>query len=245
MTVYPSMLQCLALEAKNGRLKIAPKWIFTSAEPLFQQTRDFVRKQWHVPVFNVWAGSEGGIYAWSCGKGRGMHLNEDLHIIEAVDDEGRLVPSGVRAEKIYLTNLFNNILPLIRYEITDQVTFLDEPCPCGSTLRRIEDVGGRPEDPFTYDDGVVVHSVVFNSAFERHPNVAEFQVRQTPNGVLISVLTNAPVDLPQLERDVQSNLKKVGLLNPEVSVTLTDRLDRAAGAAKLRRFVPLPKNLDV
>ena len=41
-------------------------------------------------------------------------------IIEPVDGVGEPVPPGMSSQKVYLTNLFNPLLPLIRYEITDE-----------------------------------------------------------------------------------------------------------------------------
>src|SRR5439155_1210566 len=126
-----------------------------------------------------------------------------------VDENGNPVPPGTRSAKIYLTNLFNQTLPLIRYEITDQVTLLaDEKCACGSNLHRIDDIQGRLEDMFSYQGGVIVHPVVFESVFEHYPSVVEYQVRQTKHGVAISLLTNGPVSLEQLERDVAEYLEK-------------------------------------
>src|SRR6266436_5075795 len=65
-----------------------------------------------------------------------------------VSSRGHPVPPGERADKIYVTNLFNHTLPLIRYEITDEVTLLDEPCRCGSGHRLIADPQGRLDDTF-------------------------------------------------------------------------------------------------
>jgi AAA ATPase domain len=53
----------------------------------------------------------------------------------AVDERGAPVPAGVRSAKVYLTHLFNPVLPLIRYERTDEVTVLDGRCPCGCAHR--------------------------------------------------------------------------------------------------------------
>jgi phenylacetate-CoA ligase len=153
------------------------------------------------------------------------------------------VRPGVRGSKIYLTNLFNHALPIIRYEINDQVTLLEgELCPCGSTLRRVEDIQGRQDEVFTYGGGVIVHPVVFWSAFEHYPSVVEYQVKQTEHGVAISLLTNGPAALEQVERDVAEYLEKSGLDNPEVSATAVDKLERTPGVAKLKRFVPMASN---
>ncbi len=243
LSAYPSILYQLALEARAGRLHIVPKRIASGAEPLLPHIRDVVRDTWGLPVTNFWVTSEGGCLSWSCGKGEGMHLNEDLQVVEVVDENGSPVPPGTRSAKIYLTNLFNYTLPLIRYEITDQVTLrADERCACGSNLRRIDDIQGRLEDMFTYHSGVRVHPVTFSSAFEHYPNVVEYQVSQTEHGVAISILTNGPVALEQLERDVAEYLEKSGLYNPEVSARIVDRLERTPGVAKLKRFVRLTSN---
>ena len=59
---------------------------------------------------------------------------------------------------------------------------------------------------------------------------------------LQSLLTNGPVALEQLERDVAEYLEKLGLHNPEVSARTVDRLERTPGVAKLKRFVQLTSN---
>ena len=76
---------------------------------------------------------------------------------------GKPVPPGVRSAKIYVTNLINPLLPLIRYEITDEVTVLNEPCACGSAFTRVADIQGRNDDVFVYANGIAVHPHVFRS----------------------------------------------------------------------------------
>src|SRR5207249_1844826 len=72
------------------------------------------------------------------------------------------------SEKIYQTSFINHALPFIRYEVTDQLTFLDEPCPCGSVFQRIADPLGRLDDTFHYDGGPTVHPHVFRSPLSQH-----------------------------------------------------------------------------
>ena len=178
---YPSVLFLLVHEARAGRLNIAPGWIGGTAEPLLPEIRAALEETWGVSVGNAWGCSEGA-RATSCGRGRGMHLCDDLVIVEPVDEQGRPVPPGVPSAKVYLTNLFNRVLPLIRYELEDEMTFLDEPCPCGSAHRRIDDIQGRLDDSFRYGDGVQVHPHLFRSTLGRQRNIVEYQVRQTERG---------------------------------------------------------------
>ena len=37
-------------------------------------------------------------------------------------------------------------MPLIRYRVRDVTRFLEEPCPCGATLRRIAKIQGRRDE---------------------------------------------------------------------------------------------------
>jgi phenylacetate-CoA ligase len=157
LMVYASMLATLVAEARAGRLIISPRRIITVAEPLLPEVRSAARDVWGAPIANSWGTSEGGIVARGCYAGAGMHLSDDVVIIEPVDENGQPVPCGSESAKVYLTNLFNPVLPLIRYEITDQVTFLDESCACGSEHRRIADIQGRLDDVFIYPNRVTVH----------------------------------------------------------------------------------------
>jgi phenylacetate-coenzyme A ligase PaaK-like adenylate-forming protein len=136
----PSRLEPLAAEVLGGRLRIAPKRVLCSHEPLVPQVRATLEDAWQAPVVNAWIAPEAGVLACGCDEGRGMHLTEDLLIVEPVDASGRPTPPGVRAEKVYVTNLFNLALPLIRYEVDDPVTLLEETCTCGCTHSRIDDI---------------------------------------------------------------------------------------------------------
>ena len=237
LVAYPSALHVLSVEAQAGTLEIAPRQVISTAEPLLPEIRAAAEQAWGVSVGNVWATSEGGILASPCDDSR-SHLSDDLVIVEAVDDDGRPVAPGERSAKVYLTNLFNRALPLIRYEITDEVTILTEPCPCGSAHRCVADIQGRLDDVFYYDRRRV-HPHVFRSALCRHAGVVEYQVRQTPRGAAVAIRSAAPVDLQRLGTEIADALAGLGVARPDVRVTNVERLERAPGAAKLRRFVPL------
>jgi phenylacetate-coenzyme A ligase PaaK-like adenylate-forming protein len=234
---YPSGLYALAREAEAGRLRIAPLRIISAAEPLLPEIRAALEETWAAPVLNAYGMSEGGS-AVSCGSGPWLHLSDDLAVIEPVDTAGCPVATGVRSDKIYLTTLFNHALPLIRYEVTDQVTLVEGACPCGSVHQRIEDPQGRLDDCFHYG-GVAVHPHVFRSALGRCRHVLEYQVRQTSSGAEVAARCTGPVDIPALEAEIAGELACLGLPAPRVTVTPVEHLDRQS-SGKLKRFVPLP-----
>ena len=237
LIAYPSALHVLSFEARAERLRIAPRQILSCSEPLLPEIRSAAEAAWGVRVGNVWGTSEGGGVAIPCEHAR-SHLSEDLVIVEPVDEDGRPVAPGERSAKVYLTNLFNQALPLIRYEITDEVTMLAEPCPCGSAHRCVSDIQGRLDDVFVYD-GRRVHPHVFRSALGRHAGIVEYQVRQTAQGARIAVRCGGRVDLERLSAEIADGLATLGVARPVIDVTAVERLERDRGPAKLRRFVPL------
>jgi phenylacetate-CoA ligase len=237
MLVYPSVLHALAHEAAAGRLRIAPRRVLAGAEPLLPEIRAAAEQAWGVKVINIYGTSEGGGTAVGCDHGS-THLSEDQLIVEPVDLAGRPVPPGERAARLYLTNLYNPVLPLIRYEITDEITVLPGLCPCGSAHRRIADVQGRLDDVFNYQ-GLQVHPHVFRTALSREAGVVEYQVRQTPDGAAIAVRCAVPVSLDGLRGRIAAALALAGLDRPRVTVEMVDRLERPGGPAKLKRFIPL------
>jgi len=234
---YPSALHLLAAEATAGRLRIAPKRVISSSEPLLPEIRGAAEEAWGVRLGNWWGASEGGAVGITCDEGV-VHLNEDLVIVEPVDECNQPVPAGERSAKILLTNLFNHALPLIRYEITDEVLVLPEPCRCGSAHRCVADIEGRLDDTFVYG-GRTVHPHVFRSALGRRAGIVEYQVRQTAQGAAVALRCAGPVDLDHLRADLVDALTRLGVAAPEITVDVVRALERQM-VGKLKRFVPLP-----
>lgn len=236
---YPTMLYALTAEARAGRLRIAPRLIRPGSEPLLPEIRSALDTTWGAPVINIYGTSEGAS-ASACGMGSGMHLNEDLVIFEAVDREGRPVPAGTRADKLYVTNLYNHATPLIRYEMTDETTIIDEPCPCGSSMRRMADIEGRTDDVFMYADGVMVHPLAFRSVLGRERAIVEYQVSQTADGAAVRIRTTPgePLDSDGLGAHIETELVRLGVAGARVTVEVVEGFDRQA-TGKLKRFVPM------
>ena len=144
----------------------------------------------------------------------------------------------MRSAKLYLTNLYNLALPLLRMEVTDEITLLDEPCSCGSTHRSVADIQGRLDDSFVYADGVMIHPLVFRSPLGRQRNIIEYQVRQTQRGATIAIRCAGEVDLTSLREEITQGLMQLGLPDPTLDIKRVGQLQREA-SGKLKRIVPL------
>jgi phenylacetate-coenzyme A ligase PaaK-like adenylate-forming protein len=237
LIAYASALGMLAFESRAGRLRIAPRRVTSTSEPLLPEMRRSVEDAFGVPVGNLYATSEAGPVAVGCWRGAGMHLCDDLVIVEPVDHAGRRVGAGVRSDKIYLTAICNPTLPLIRFEMTDQVELLDAACPCGSAHRLIADVEGRVDDVFEYQDGVLVHPHVFRSVLCRDRGIVEYQILQTARGATVLAVGSEP-DSAGIERAIAGELRRLGVAGGDVTFRVVSQLERQP-TGKMRRFVPL------
>lgn len=239
LTGYPSVIHLLALEALAGRLTIEPNWVSTSGEQLTDDIKRAVRSAWGVEIYDTWGCTE-GVFACSCRPGRPMHLPDDLAIIEPVDENNDLVPYGQPAAKILLTNLYNKTQPLIRYEINDSMTLIDEPCECGSGHRRITDIQGRRDTFFEYENGTIIHSIGMQGVLLGDPNVVEVQVTQTHGGIVVSLVTQGECDTAELRNNLVKLLVRSGLSDPDVTVVKVESLERM-WSGKLRQYEPLAR----
>lgn len=189
VATYPSAAVLLAQERQAGRLKAAPREIWTGGETLSAAGRAFVRNAFACPVANSYGASEFLSLAFECPVGA-LHLNSDWAILEPVDAHGRAVQPGHAGATTLLTNLANHLQPLIRYDLGDRVTLLDAPCQCGSHLPVIE-VQGRDDDTLrlvgaTGMPAVKVVPLAVSTVLEEEAGLFDFQlVQQGPRDLLL------------------------------------------------------------
>jgi phenylacetate-CoA ligase len=246
VTAYASVLQTLALAA--DRLQLAPhlRQIVNTSEVLTDRARNLLHDAFGVPVLDTYACGECPFLTNGCPAGPGAHINADWVILEAVDADNRPVPAGTRSRKVLLTNLANRVQPFIRYELGDQITLADEPCPCGSRLPRIARVEGRSADVFWVRDGSGYRQVqgeVFKHALDSAREVREWQAVQEARNLVrlrLELLPGAWFDQDRAWRMLDRQLKLFnlnGLLKIDLEHVPSLPPDPQTG--KFRRLVSL------
>jgi len=151
----PSMLRLLARERKRIASPIGI--VVSYAEVLEEHERAMLERIFGVRIVEIYQASE-GLIACPCREGQ-LHINEDLVYVELLDESNReLTALDIPCRRMIVTNLYNRVQPLIRYELNDLVT-LGAPCPCGSGFRVIAKVIGRDDDVlyFRRADGALGH----------------------------------------------------------------------------------------
>jgi phenylacetate-coenzyme A ligase PaaK-like adenylate-forming protein len=141
---FPTVLTLLANEQREGRLRINPLFVATTAEWIGRAAREGIAAAFNCPLRNAYAASEFMGIAFDCKKGQ-LHVNSDWVILEPVDARFEPVPALEASRTVLLTNLVNRVQPIIRYDLGDSVTLSPDPCPCGSPLPAIQVEGRRDE----------------------------------------------------------------------------------------------------
>ncbi len=247
LSSYPSLLSLLACEQQAGRLKINPEMVWTFGEVCTKEMNRNIKGTWGIQPFNIYGLTESGTsLGCSCSCNRGVHLFEDLFIVEVVDDQNRPVPDGTPGAKILLTNLFNFTQPLIRYEVSDILTVSTEKCPCGSPFRLISSIDGRSDDILFLEVGdgqtVPIHPIHFDTAMGLVKEVKQYQVIQKAGALHIKLVLadNAGPDVVRKVTDhLRSSLKERGGYSPEIAVLVVDQIDRdPQQMGKVKMIIP-------
>jgi len=240
---FPSMLGLLVTEQLQGRLHINPCSIAGGGEPLPSELRKQLQAAWQSSIFDIY-GTQEGLRAMECNPGQGMHIFEDLGVVEVVDEDNRPVPDGTLGHKILFTSLFGFTQPVIRYEISDMMVLAPEPCPCGQPFRRIIAINGRNDDVL-YLQGragrqIAVHPVHFWNVLESFANIRQYQVVHEADGICLRLMfeegngNTAHSVMEQLAR----KLHTLGVDCPSIRVELVTTLeDRSRHMGKWKNII--------
>lgn len=233
---YASMIAILAGEQRDGRLRISPAFIFNSGEVLTGEMREQIELAWGKRMFDQYGATETGIIAAQCAQQNGLHIYEDLLIVENVDEANRPVPPGELGHKLLVTVLFHHSQPLIRYELSDNVIIAPEPCPCGRVLRCLEAVEGREDEILTFATpdgrGRSLHPNLFHRVMDT-ADVERWQIVQRPDGLHLLLGGAAdPARDEALQRALAETLRAHSVEPPPIHVTHEEELPRAPGGKR-------------
>ena len=169
-----------------------------------------------------------------------MHINEDFFIPEIINPEtGEVLPAGEWGELV-ITCIKKEALPLIRYRTKDITRLIYEPCKCGRTTVRMENLSGRSDDMlkirgvnvFPSQIEEVVLSVEglgphYEIIVERDGYADKLSVR-----VELATATDSFKVLENIEKSVRNKLKVMLGLDAKVILESPNTLARFEGKAK-------------
>jgi len=117
------------------------KVIFAAGDRMTDVYRNFVQDVWKAPVILGYGSTEmGGGLGMECSRRDGYHVDEFNFLLEILN------PDEDGYGELVMTTLSRRTMPIIRYRVSDITRFIDEPCPCGATIRRIARIKGRRDE---------------------------------------------------------------------------------------------------
>lgn len=113
--------------------------LFVGGEPLSDARRRRMSLLWGVPVVEEFGSTETGSLAGECPHGR-MHLWADRALFEVLNPAtGRTSADG--RGRLVVTPLFREAMPLVRYNLDDEVEVSYDDCACGWHLPSVRVLG--------------------------------------------------------------------------------------------------------
>jgi phenylacetate-CoA ligase len=161
------------------------KKMICAGEPMPEPTRLRLEEEWGVDVYDHIGGTESGAWAGMCCEKKGMHVMEPHYLFEMVDLEtmSKPIPPGMKGVAV-ITPLCRRCIPLIRFNLKDVMKVMDEPCPCGRTSMRVDQIGGRVDDLRKIRGVFFSPSIVEEVIRGQFPEAVEFETILTQEEVM-------------------------------------------------------------
>ena len=150
---FPEYLMHLASVASQEGFdlrRLRTKFITTFLGPdLDGSLRRLMETSWNCDVYDNYGTHEVGLGAFECQEKAGLHIIEDMFIVEVADvDTDAILQTGEKGNLV-ITSLYRHHPPLIRYNLRDYVRLISdgtERCGCGSYFRKMDHFLGRSDD---------------------------------------------------------------------------------------------------
>ena len=219
------------------------------AEPWTEEMRTKIEEALGITAYDIYGLTEvmGPGVAYECEEKHGMHICEDMFIVEVIDPEtGEVLPEGSFGELVF-TTITKEGQPLIRYRTRDLCILDYSECSCGRTHVRMKKPAGRTDDMLIIRGVNVfpsqIEEVLLRNSIEVSPNYQIFVDRVNNTDTLdinveLSPKFNGDVEMEKhnLESQLRSALgigAKVHLLRPKSIVRSEGKAKRVVDNRKL------------
>jgi phenylacetate-CoA ligase len=131
------------------------------------------------------------------------------------------VAGGEHSGRLLVTSLYPRCLPLVRYEIGDEIELGEAPQDSRSGIGAFERVIGRCNDYVLLADGTTVHSEVFSHVVRPCTSIRGFQIIQSSEQLRLR-FTSAE-ELPEAEK--LALLERLEKVHPDLQRLAFERVD--------------------
>ncbi len=173
----PTWLVSLSeIAEKEGTFPV--KVIFAAGDRMTDVYREYVQSIWKCPVILGYGSTEqGGGAGMECLRRDGIHLDEYNFWFEILE------PDAEGYGELVVTTLSRRTMPLIRYRVHDVTRWIEKPCPCGTTIRRVARIKGRRDEMVVMGAGNM-YPEIFERILHDVPGITEnWQVAARQEGI--------------------------------------------------------------
>jgi len=214
------------------------------AEPWSENMRKTIEEMFHIKAYDSYGLSElfGPGIAFECTEQNGLHIWDDHHIVEVLDQNGEQVSEGEKGELV-LTSLTKEGFINIRYRTGDITKFMGTECECGRTSTHISRMLGRVDDMIIVR-GINVFPTQIQDVISKIPEVTnQFQIILTRNSNHLDEMTvqvelekdaftDNLIQLEKIQQHVVSELMNVLNIRSNVELLEFGSIERTGGKAK-------------
>ena len=199
---YPSSLYLFARVARTHKKTLPSlKAALTASEVLSEEYRWEIEEAFGIPVFDHYGQAEISAMLHECEYHTGLHILDDYAYTELLDSD---TPGQKR---LIATNLFNDVMPLIRYNTGDLVIPKKGECPCGRSFRLVYRIIGRADQMLVHREGYFLPPVNFYTYFSKFKDILRYQiVQESETKVKVLVQSSRGEDISRTRKIIQKEM---------------------------------------
>ena len=198
--------------------------VMTTAETLFPEMRDAIRRAFHGTVIDTYGAHECIRIATQCAHGT-LHLQPDAAVVEFQETD---TPND---RPLLLTTLHADAMPFIRYDLGDRGAPSTAPCPCGLPFPAMTMTHGKVHRIFQLPDRTI-HTTQLHQPLYRASAIAKFQIRHTARHHIDIAAVFRPGADEAAHREVDTIVTRLSAIAGSATTVNLRRVDRIPTTAR-------------
>ena len=181
---YPSVMADVAeyCKRKGDSSSDFPLSLYVvTSEIVTEDQRDLIREVFDCTIVSRYATEEFGILAQSDERCQEFAINTGSVIVEILKLDSDLPAQAGEVGRVVVTDLYQQAMPLIRYDIGDLAVANEDSCP-DLGVSHLHSLEGKTAHMITNQDGKSVAPLSILVAFKDFEGVQEFQFAQLGHG---------------------------------------------------------------